>query len=225
MSGLQPWTRTNKWRQILTPKTPIDLTPNRTRMITEIPNMKKETVRLLLAPTGWIWLELLNLFLVQTGMKYPHLTEIGKGAMITTRKASNIAWKSKTVYHLLRSSPTARCPCVWSWKMFGDEIIPSQTFARDFCSAIFINNLHWRWSRESAKTLYGSYENFNGDVPIINVDDILCETIKHVNKEHIGAFYRAAYGKFVTVLKEVELKDLYFHEIKFKGKVGDTDHI
>ena len=109
--------------------------------------------------------------------------------------------------------------------MFGDEIIPSQTSARDFCSAIFINNLHWRWSRESAKTLYGSYENFNGDVPIINVDDILCETIKHVNKEHIGAFYRAAYGKFVTVLKEVELKDLYFHEIKFKGKVGDTDHI
>ena len=65
----------------------------------------------------------------------------------------------------------------------------------------------------------------NGDVLIINVDDILCETIKHVNKEHIGAFYRAAYGKFVTVLKEVELTDLYSHEIKFKGKVGDTDHI
>ena len=41
--------------------------------------------------------------LVQTGMKYSDLTEIGKGAMITTRKASKIAWKSKTVYHLLRS--------------------------------------------------------------------------------------------------------------------------
>ena len=73
--------------------------------------------------------------------------------------------------------------------------------------------------------MYGSYENFNGDVPIINVDDILCETIKHVNKEHIGAFYRDAYRKCVTVLKEVELKDLYSHEINFKGKVGDTDHI
>ena len=110
--------------------------------------------------------------------------------------------------------------------MFGDEIISSQTSARDFCSAIFINNLHWRWSRESAKTLYGSYENFNGDVPIINVDDILCETIKHVNKEHIGASYRAAYKKFVTeILKEVQLKDLYSHEINIKGKVGDADHI
>ena len=65
----------------------------------------------------------------------------------------------------------------------------------------------------------------NGDVPIINVDVILCKTIKHVNKEHIGAFYRAAYGKFVTVLKEVELKGLYSHEINFKGKFGDTDHI
>ena len=109
--------------------------------------------------------------------------------------------------------------------MFGDEIIPSKTSAKDFCSAIFINNQHWRWSRDSAKTLYGSYENFNGDVPIINVDDILRETIKHVNKEHNEAFYRAAYRKFVTVLIKVELKNLYCHEINFKEKVGDTDHI
>ena len=65
----------------------------------------------------------------------------------------------------------------------------------------------------------------NGDVLIINVDGILCETIKHVNKEHIGAFHRAAYGKIVTVLKEVELKGLYSHEIAYKEKFGDTDHI
>ena len=110
--------------------------------------------------------------------------------------------------------------------MFGDEIIPWQTSARDFCSAVFINNLHWRWSRESAKTLYGSYENFNGDVPIINADDILCETIKHVNKEHIAASYRAAYRKFVTeIFKEAQGKDLYSHDINFKGKVGDTNDI
>ena len=64
----------------------------------------------------------------------------------------------------------------------------------------------------------------NEDVLIINVDDILSETIKHVSKEHIGAFYKAAYGKFVIVLKDVELKYLYSHEINFKGKVGDTDH-
>ena len=75
------------------------------------------------------------------------------------------------------------------------------------------------------KTLYGSHEYFNGDVPIINVDDIIRETIKHINKEHNEAFYRAAYRKFVTVLKEVEPKDLCSHEINFKGKVGDTDHI
>ena len=106
-------------------------------MITEISNMKKETVRLLLAPTRWICLELLDLFLLQTGMKYPDLTEIGKGAMITMRKASTIAWKSKNVYHLL-------------W----DEIIPSQMSARDFCSAIFINNLHWRWSRECKNSVW-----------------------------------------------------------------------
>ena len=38
-------------------------------------------------------------------MKYPDLTEIGKGAIITTRKASHFASKRKTVYHLLRSPP------------------------------------------------------------------------------------------------------------------------
>ena len=43
--------------------------------------------------------------LVQTGVKYPDLTEIGKGAMITMRKASDIAWKSKAVYGFLRSPP------------------------------------------------------------------------------------------------------------------------
>ena len=75
------------------------------------------------------------------------------------------------------------------------------------------------------KTFYGSHENFNGDVPIISVDDIIRETIKHINKEHNGAFYRATYRKFFTVLKEVEIKDLCSHEINFKGKVGDTDHI
>ena len=85
--------------------TPIDLTLNRTRMITKTSNMKKETVRLLLAPTGWICLELLNLYLVQTGMKYPKKNEIGKRAKITTRRASHIAWKNKTVHHLLRSPP------------------------------------------------------------------------------------------------------------------------
>ena len=73
--------------------------------------------------------------------------------------------------------------------------------------------------------MYVSHKNLNGDVLIINVDDILCETIRHVNKKHIGAFYRAAFGNSVTVLKEVELKNLYSHEINFKGKVGDTDHI
>ena len=54
---------------------------------------------------------------------------------------------------------------------------------------------------------------------------MLSETIKHVKKEHIGTFYRTANSKFVIVLKEVELKDLYAHEINFKEKVGDTDHI
>ena len=48
--------------------------------------MKKETVRLLFVPTGSICLELLNLLLVETEIKYPYLTEIGKRAMINTTK-------------------------------------------------------------------------------------------------------------------------------------------
>ena len=71
--------------------------------------MKKETVRLLLAPTGWICLELVDLLLLQTGIKYPDLTEIGKGEVITTRKASHIAWKSKTV-HIFLDRPHNQIP-------------------------------------------------------------------------------------------------------------------
>ena len=73
--------------------------------------------------------------------------------------------------------------------------------------------------------MFGDVKNCNGDVPIINVDDIHCETIKNVNKEHIGAFYKTANRKFAIILKEVELKDLYSYEINFKGKVGYTEHI
>ena len=62
---------------------------------------EKRNGKALLAPTGWICLELVDLLLVQTGIKYPDLTEIGKGAVINTRKASHIAWKSKTVYIFL----------------------------------------------------------------------------------------------------------------------------
>ena len=59
----------------------------------------------------------------------------------------------------------------------------------------------------------------------MNGDDILCETIKLVNREHFGVFYKTAYGKFVTILKEVNLKDQFCHEINFKGNAGDADHI
>ena len=37
---------------------------------------------------------------------------------------------------------------------------------------------------------------------------MLCETIKNVNKEHIGAFYKSAKEELDIVLKEVGLKDL-----------------
>ena len=73
--------------------------------------------------------------------------------------------------------------------------------------------------------MFGDVKNCNGDVPIINVDDIHCETIQNVNKEHIGAFCKTANRKFAIILKEVELKDLYSYEINFKGKVGYTEHI
>ena len=58
-------------------------------------------------------------------------------------------------------------------------------------------------------------KNCNRDVPIINVDDRLCKTIRHVNK----AFYRTDNGKIDMVLKEIGLKDVYSQEINFKGKL------
>ena len=55
-------------------------------MITWVPKIKKEMVGFLFVLTGWIYLELLSLLLVETGIKYDYLTEIGKGATITTTK-------------------------------------------------------------------------------------------------------------------------------------------
>ena len=97
-------------------------------------------------------------------------------------KTLDIAWKGKTVHPLLR--------------------FPSQQ------DTLTYEGEKSYKSRESAKTVYASYEKYDRDVSIINVEDMLCETIKPVNKEHIGAFYRGAIGKFDIALKEVELKDL-----------------
>ena len=144
-------------------------------------NMKKETVRLLFAPKWWICLELLNLLLAQTGMTYPYLTEIGKGYC-----------QGRSLHRLLRSSPQ---PDTLTYE--------GETFLEMRLSP---KKRQWRWGRESAKPLYASYENCNRDVPIINVDGIICETIKHVNKEHIEAFYRTTNEKFAIASKEVELK-------------------
>ena len=143
--------------------------------------------------------------------------------MITKRKASDIPGRVR-LFIVFLDRPHNQITSRMKVKHFWRWDYPLKTSARDFCFAILINNVHWTWITESAKALYGSYENFNGDVPIKNVDVIFSETIKHVNKEQIGAFYRAAYGKFVTVLKEAELKDLYSHEINL-GRVGDTDHV
>ena len=42
---------------------------------------------------------------------------------------------------------------------------------------------------------------------------------------HRSFVCRTYNGKFVIVLKEVKLKDVYLQEIKFRGIVGDEDHI
>ena len=111
---------------------------------------------------------------------------------------SQISWKGKTVYCLLRSPPQ-------------QDILTYQ-------------GEKFHKSKEFAKNLYNSNKKSNGVVTTINVHNVLCETIRHVNKEHIGAFYRTTNGEFFIVLKEVELKDRFFYEINYKGNVGDTDH-
>ena len=79
-------------------------------------------------------------------------------------------------------------------------------------------------ARETAKTLYGSYDCVDAGQTSSDTVGMLWVIVKHVKREHIESFYRTSLGKFVIVLKQPSLKEHYNHEINFKGKVGDHDH-
>ena len=59
-------------------------------------------------------------------------------------------------------------------------------------------------------------------------EELLKATIKHVNEEHIEAFYKTANDRFVIVLNSIDLKGFYSHEINFREQVQNmtlTFHI
>ena len=66
---------------------------------------------------------------------------------------------------------------------------------------------------EINKTLYGYYNNGTDDLPFIDPMELLRATIKHLNQNHIEAFYKTANGRFVIVLSSEEQKGIYPHEI------------
>ena len=72
---------------------------------------------------------------------------------------------------------------------------------------------------EINKTLYGYYNNGTDDLPFIKVLELLRATIKHLNQNHIEAFYKTANGRFVIVLSSEELKGIYSHELNFREQI------
>ena len=64
-------------------------------------------------------------------------------------------------------------------------------------------------SRENFKTLYGSYEGSHDKVLQITANELLSAVVKHINKDHIDAFYKTANSRFIIVLKKKEHKESY----------------
>lgn len=80
-------------------------------------------------------------------------------------------------------------------------------------------------TRENFKTLYGSYEDSDGNEPQIAAEDLLQSIVKHINREFIYAFYKTAKAKFIVVLKQKEHKDIFTHEKNFKERIHDQDFV
>ena len=69
------------------------------------------------------------------------------------------------------------------------------------------------------RTIYGSYHSENGDLPYIDPKELLKAIIKHIDKDHIEAFYKTAGYKFVIVLKDAQLKETYSLRVQFRKQV------
>ena len=69
------------------------------------------------------------------------------------------------------------------------------------------------------RTIYGSYHSENGDLPYIDPKELLKAIIRHIDKDHIEAFYKTAGDKFVIVLKDAQLKETYSLRVQFRKQV------
>ena len=65
-------------------------------------------------------------------MKYLDLREIGKGAMITMTKASDIVSEGKTVYHLLRTPQQPDTLAYEDEKLLEMRLFPQKRLQRIF---------------------------------------------------------------------------------------------
>ena len=80
-------------------------------------------------------------------------------------------------------------------------------------------------SRENFKSLYGSYADSHGKDLQIDANDLLSAVVKHINKDHIDAFYKTTNSKFIVVLKKKEHKENFTREKNFKEKIHNEDII
>ena len=75
--------------------------------------------------------------------------------------------------------------------------------------------------KEGAKgrTIYGSYYGESDVLPYMSPEELLKAIIKHIDKNHIQAFYKSAGDKFVIVLNSAKLKETYSSGVHFSEQV------
>ena len=78
--------------------------------------------------------------------------------------------------------------------------------------------------QEKEKTLYGSYHITGEGEAAVDSEQLLEMILTRVNRKHIAACYKSGFQKFVLVLRNAELKNLYTHEINFRREIEGREY-
>ena len=96
-------------------------------------------------------------------------------------------------------------------RKFGKVVMNSPNGTRNYT----IEKEQKHKENEINKNLYDYYNNGTNNLPFVDPMELLRATIKHLNQNHIEAFYKTTNGRFAIVLSSEEQKRIYSHEINF----------
>ena len=72
--------------------------------------------------------------------------------------------------------------------------------------------------------MYGSYHSTGEGKASTDPQQLLEVILTQVKRDHIAAYYKTGFQKLVLVLRNAEFKNLYTHEINFRGEIEGREY-